>query len=144
MRHACYFVGLKGEVCIFDARYCGEQWLSVGLFVLGFSSYSRIFHSYGDSPLPLKAANFDLCSALMAIEQLGFFSVPHLLWHGASVFNSHVHGPVTLTLIAKHLAVELSLPVFKTCVCHIWDSNTQPVCRANTLTDGTITVVRCQ
>ena len=27
-------------------------------------------------------ANFDLCSALMAIEQWGFFSVPHLLWHG--------------------------------------------------------------
>ena len=31
-----------------------------------------------------KAANFDLCSALIAIEQWGFFSVPHLLWHGAS------------------------------------------------------------
>ena len=31
-----------------------------------------------------KAANFDLCSALIAIEQWRFFSVPHLLWHGAS------------------------------------------------------------
>ena len=29
-----------------------------------------------------KDANFDLCSALMAIEQWGFFSVSHLLWHG--------------------------------------------------------------
>ena len=26
-----------------------------------------------------RAANFDLCSAIMAIEQWGFFSVPHLL-----------------------------------------------------------------
>ena len=38
-----------------------------------------------------------LCSALMAIEQWGFFSVPFLLWHGASVYNGHLRGPVTLT-----------------------------------------------
>ena len=36
-----------------------------------------------------RAANFDLCSALMAIEQWGFFSVSHILWHGASVYNCH-------------------------------------------------------
>ena len=36
---------------------------------------------------PWRAANFDLCSALMAIEQWGFFCVPHLLWHGASVYK---------------------------------------------------------
>ena len=29
-----------------------------------------------------KAANFDLCSAPMAIEQWGFFSGPRLLWRG--------------------------------------------------------------
>ena len=56
-----------------------------------------------------RATNFDLCSALVAIEQLGFFSVPHLLWHRASVFNGHFRGPVTLTLHAERLAVELSL-----------------------------------
>ena len=27
-----------------------------------------------------RAANFDLCSALVTIEQWGFFSMPHLLW----------------------------------------------------------------
>ena len=37
-----------------------------------------------------RAANFDLCSALMTIEQWGFFSVPHLLWHGASVYNGNL------------------------------------------------------
>ena len=26
---------------------------------------------------------------------LGFFSVPHLLWHGASVYNGYLRGPVT-------------------------------------------------
>ena len=65
----------------------------------------------------LKVSNFDLCSALMAIEQWGFLSVPHLLWHGASVYNGHLRGPVTLTPIAERLAVELSLPVFTTKVC---------------------------
>ena len=61
-----------------------------------------------------RAANFDLCSALMAIEQWGFFNVPHLLQHGPTVYNGHHHGPVTLTPIAERLAVELSLPVFTT------------------------------
>ena len=72
-----------------------------------------------------KAANFDLWSALMAIEQWGFFSVPHLLWHGTSVNNGHLREPVTLTPASERLAVELSLPVFTTWVCRGWDSNTQ-------------------
>ena len=41
--------------------------------------------------------NFDLCTALMTIEQWGFFSVPHLLRHGTSVYYGHFRGPVTLT-----------------------------------------------
>ena len=57
-----------------------------------------------------RAANFDLCSALA--EQWGFFSVPHLLWHGASVYYSHLRWPVTLTPFVERLAVELSLPFF--------------------------------
>ena len=62
-------------------RY-GWLWLNVLLlFILGLWSHSRIFHSYGD------VTNFDLCSALMDIEQWGFLNVPHLLWHEASVYN---------------------------------------------------------
>ena len=61
-----------------------------------------------------RTANFDLCCALMAIEQWGFFSVPHLLWHGASVYNGLLRGPVTLTRTAERLAVERSLPEFTT------------------------------
>ena len=34
-----------------------------------------------------RAENFELYSALIAIEQWGFFYVPHLLWHGSSVFK---------------------------------------------------------
>ena len=83
-----------------------------------------------------RASNFDLYSALMTIEQWGFFSVPHLLRHGASIYNGHLREPVTLTPIAERLAVELSLPVFTTLVCRGWDSNTQPSARGtNTLND---------
>ena len=59
-----------------------------------------------------KTTNVDLCSAHMAIEQGGFFSVPRLLWHWVSIYNGHLRGPVTLTFIAKRLAVELPLPFF--------------------------------
>ena len=61
-----------------------------------------------------RATNFDLCSTLVEIEQWGFFSVPHLLWHGASVYNGHLRVPVTLTPNSERLAVELSLPVLMT------------------------------
>ena len=37
-----------------------------------------------------KAADFDLCSALMAIEQWGIFSLPYLMGHGTSVYNGHL------------------------------------------------------
>ena len=58
-----------------------------------------------------RAANFDLCSALMVTEQWGFFSVPYPLWHGAFVYNGHLRGPATLTPFAERLAMELSPPV---------------------------------
>ena len=58
----------------------------------------------------------------------------YLLWHGASVYNGHLRGPVTPTPIAERLAVDLSLPVFTILVCRGWDSNTQPfACGANAL-----------
>ena len=92
------------------------------LFVWCFSSHARNVHSYGDVTI----AGFDLCSALMSIEHWGFFKVPQLLWHGASVYNGHPEGPVTLTHIAERLAAELSLPVFTPSACRSWGSNTQP------------------
>jgi hypothetical protein len=39
------------------------------------------------SPMPVKGCtNLGLCLALRAFEQGGIFIVPHLLWHGTSVF----------------------------------------------------------
>ena len=79
------------------------------VFVWVFRSTREFYTHMETSLLPVKGCKFDLRSALMAIEQWGFLSVPHLLINGASVYNSHLRGPVTLTPIAEFLAVELSL-----------------------------------
>jgi hypothetical protein len=39
--------------------------------------------------------NLGLCSAVRAFEQGGIFIVPHLLWHGTSVFSGLIHSPFT-------------------------------------------------
>ena len=109
-----------------DIHKCCIDFLCVGLFV-PLENFSLIRHHWRR-----RAANLDLCSALMAFEQWGFFSVPHLLWHGASVYNGHLRGLVTLTPITERLAVKLSLPVLTT---DSWDSYTQSsACEANALT----------
>ena len=55
-----------------------------------------------------RTTSCDLHSTLMAIEHWGFFSMPHLLRHGASVYNGYLRGPVTLTPVAECLAMELT------------------------------------
>ena len=72
----------------------------------------------------------------MTMEQWGFFSVLHLLWHETFVYNVHYLGPVTLTPVAERLAVELSLPVLTTYrLRSVWDSNTQAsACEVNAWT----------
>ena len=125
----CYFVFIWVRGSCFNAYmnfsgkfvssfwYLGDyqdRWTPWYLFVcLGYifqlKNYSLILSVYR-----WRAATFDICSALMVIEHLRFFSVPHLLWHGASVYNGHLRGPVTLTPTAELLAVELTLPVLTT------------------------------
>ena len=87
----------------------------IDLFVLGFSSHSRFFCSYGDVTIYRWRAW--PMYVLMAIEQWGFFNVPHLLRHGTSVYDYHLRGPVKLTHIVERLAVMLSIFVFTTKVC---------------------------
>ena len=78
-------------------------------------------------PIPVKGCKLiNLYMALMVIEQWDFNRVPHLLWHGATVYNSNLLQPVTIIPVGERSAVELSLRVFSTYVCRVWDSNTQP------------------
>ena len=60
-----------------------------------FSSHSRIFLVLRRHHGRWRAANFDLYSVLMAIKQWCFFNMPHLLWHGASVYNGHLRDTHT-------------------------------------------------
>jgi hypothetical protein len=62
------------------------DWLIDWLFTGVFSRW-RIFHLYGDATIAGEGLqNLGLCSAFMAFEQGGIFIVPHLLWHGTSVY----------------------------------------------------------
>ena len=95
-----------------------------------FSLIWRRFHNQS------RTANFDICSAFMAIEQWGFFSMPDLLWHGHPFIMVISEDPWH-----SHL-----LPSVLQWSCHylfwrIYDpsrlgSYTQPSsCEANVLTD---------
>jgi hypothetical protein len=58
-----------------------------------FTSHWEIFHLYGDVNTVRLLNNLRLCSAFRAFEQGEIFIVPHLLWHGASVFLLSFEGP---------------------------------------------------
>ena len=52
-------------------------------------------------PLPVKGCKFWPMLSTYGHEQWGIFSVPHLMWPGASIYNGHLRGPVTLTPYAE-------------------------------------------
>jgi hypothetical protein len=57
-------------------------------------SHSKFFHSYGNVNLAgERLQNLGLFSALRTFGQGGIFIVPHLMWHGASVFPVSSEGP---------------------------------------------------
>ena len=116
--------------------------LSVCLF-WNFSSHSGILNLFGDVTIAgEELQNFDLCSALMAIERWGFISLQHLWLGHPFIMNGHLRGPVTLSPNAERLAVKLSLHVLTTKVCRGWDSNTQSsACGANALSQTSICAI---
>ena len=96
-------------------------------FVWVFHPTGELFTHTKMSSIPVKGCTFlSMISAPLAIEQWGFFSAPHLLWHVTYVYKGYPWGPVTLTPVAECLTVELSLPVLTTKVSRGWDSNTRP------------------
>ena len=84
------------------------KWNCVCLFLLLFF---RLFVCFGGFNVSLEKFSLIWRSHHCWWRAWGFFSVPHLLRHGSSVYNGDLRGPVTLTPIAERLAVELPLPV---------------------------------
>jgi hypothetical protein len=65
------------------------SWL---IYCYCFTSRSRIFHQYEDVTIAsTKLRSMRL--ALRAFELGGIFIVPHLLWHGATIFPVSSEGP---------------------------------------------------
>ena len=83
------------------------------VFYVTLKNFSLIWrhHDYGR----WWAANFDSCSALMAIKQWRFFSESHVhvLWYGAFVYNGDLRGLVIYTPVAERLVMGLSLHVLR-------------------------------
>ena len=77
------------------------------------------------SPLPMESCKF---LPLRDIKS-GFFSIPHLLWHGTSVFRS---SPMKFTSVAESLTSELSQSVLSTYSVAKGGSN-PPIFRMRTL-----------
>ena len=103
----------------------------------GFSSHLKNFHSCGDVTITGEELQILTCARhSWPLSSEGSLAChTYILWHGASIYNSHLQGPVTLAPIVERLAVELSLPVFTTWVCSTCDSNNLPsACGANVLT----------
>ena len=105
---------------------------------------TRTFFSHMERlPLPVEGFKFWLILDIHDHWTVRDFSVLYVLWHGASVYNGHLRGTITLTTVAERLEKELSLLVFTTYVCSDRDSNIQPsAIEANALIDCTTAVVR--
>ena len=60
----------------------------------------------------LRAAKFELCSALMVNKQGGFLQLATPIGTRGIPINGHLRGPMTRTPIAERLAVDMSEPGF--------------------------------
>ena len=70
------------------------------MFVWGFSSHSRIFHSNIDAIITsegMQILTYTLYSVFMDIAHWGFFNRTHKLWHGTTLYNGDLRGLVTLS-----------------------------------------------
>ena len=97
----CIFVKRTQTVCLFVVCLFGV--------LLPTREYSLIWRRHHNR---WRTSNFDLCSAPMATEQWGFFSLPHLYCDTEHPFVM-VNNPRTGTRapVNERLAVELSLSV---------------------------------
>ena len=100
-----YFSSLVDHIYSTEIKF--KKWkVKIACFWGLFSSHSRIFHSYGDVNIAGEG--------LQILIYARFFGMPHHFGTGHPFILIISERPVTLTPIAEHLAVELSLPVVTT------------------------------
>ena len=93
----------------------------IGLF--GFFCPTREFFTYHIETSQILKNKIKPMLGIYNQWAVSFLNVPHLLWHGPTLYNGHLRGIFTHTPFAERLAVELSLPVLTTYVCPDRESN---------------------
>lgn len=85
--------------------------------------------------------NCEMLSLIIKKNNMFYHVFPKLFSKKYRIYSLMAHNvriqwsSQTLRLIARRLAVELSLPILSTKVCHDWDSNSHlSACQANALT----------
>ena len=97
--HSVY-VNTSFDMVYLKSFICFVYLFEVICLTLDFFTHSET------SPVPVKG-----CKFWHMLGTYGHWAVSVLLWHGASVYNGHLQGPVTLTPNAERLPVELWVPV---------------------------------
>ena len=104
---------------------CGIE-CSITVFFI-FCPTWEFFPHMEMSPLPVKGCIFWPLLSTDGHWAVRFFSMPHLLWHRASVYNGH-HSHTYCRAFGSRAVI--------TCFYDLGLSNSQPsVCEANTLTN---------
>ena len=78
-----------------------------------YLSNSRIFTHFETSSVLTEGYKFWPIPNTHGNWAVRVLNVPYLLWHGPTLYNGHLQGPMTLTPVAEHLAVELFPPDLK-------------------------------
>ena len=97
-------------------------------FIVQFENFSLLWKRHH---CRWRAANLDLCSALMALEQWEFFNVPHQLWHGPTLYDGHLRGPVTLTCCRAFDSGAVTTYFYDLGLSSLGIEPQSPACRAN-------------
>ena len=119
-----YYMSFVYCVYIINTILCYPCYPLYCLFLvwLGLLSHWRIFHSYGDVTITGEGLqNLTHARHTWPLSSEGSLSCHTYCDTG----HGHLRGPVTLTPIAKRLAVELSLPVLRlrSVAAGIWTPN---------------------
>ena len=80
----CFFVCLLLVFCLFVCL-----------------SHSRIFHPFETSPLPVKAFPFWPLLGTHGHWAVRVLNVPHVLGHGATLYDGHLRGPLKPYLLSS-------------------------------------------
>ena len=69
---------------------------NISSFVWRFTSQSRMFHSFGDVVITgVGLPIFTFTWHAWPLSNEGSMNVPHLLWHGPTLYIGHLRGPMT-------------------------------------------------